>query len=135
MRVLICGSRDWNDLNAIAFILDGLWTDWADGYEVVHLDPFVLIEGGANGADACAAWWARNSPHHPRDHTFVHEQYPADWPRYGRAAGPIRNQQMLDEGKPDVVWAFKSRPDSRGTDDMISRAKSAGIPVYVVTKA
>lgn len=44
----------------------------------------------------------------------------------GKAAGPIRNQRMLDEGKPDLVVAF---PGGRGTADMVRRAKAAGVPV------
>lgn len=55
--------------------------------------------------------------------------YPADWPRYGKAAGPMRNQQMVDEGKPDVVLAF---PGGRGTADMVRRAKAAGVRVVEV---
>jgi hypothetical protein len=48
----------------------------------------------------------------------------------GKAAGPIRNQRMIDEGKPDLVIAF---PGGRGTADMVSRAKKAGIPVQEIT--
>ncbi len=40
----------------------------------------------------------------------------------------IRNQQMLDEAKPDMVLAF---PGGRGTDDMVSRAEKAGVPVTI----
>lgn len=54
------------------------------------------------------------------------EEYPADWNTYGRAAGPIRNKQMLTEGKPDIVFAFKG---GRGTANMIKLAKEAGIEV------
>lgn len=60
--------------------------------------------------------------------------YPADWERYGRAAGPIRNKQMLDLGKPDYGIAFYDRPrdKSRGTANMVSQLKKAGIPVMEV---
>lgn len=61
------------------------------------------------------------------------EKYPADWEKYGKVAGPIRNQQMLDEGKPDVVYAFTDDlSNSRGTADMCRRANKAGVPVYVI---
>ena len=53
----------------------------------------------------------------------------ADRAKYGRAAGPIRNQQMLDEGRPTLVVAF---PDGRGTADMVRRARSAGVEVIEV---
>ena len=59
------------------------------------------------------------------------KEYPADWQKHGRAAGPIRNQQMLDEGKPDLVVAFDG---GRGTADMIARAEKAGVRVVRATK-
>ena len=52
--------------------------------------------------------------------------FPAEWDKYGVSAGPIRNQKMIDEGKPDLVFAF---PGGRGTTDMIRRAAVAGIRV------
>ena len=54
------------------------------------------------------------------------EEYPADWKKYGKSAGPLRNQRMIDEGKPDLVVAF---PGGVGTADMISRAKAYNISV------
>lgn len=55
--------------------------------------------------------------------------YCANWTRDGKAAGPIRNQRMIDEGKPDLVVAF---PGGRGTADMVRRAKAAGVKVMEV---
>ncbi len=54
---------------------------------------------------------------------------PADWDKFGKGAGPIRNQQMIDEGKPDLVVAF---PGGTGTADMVKRAKKHGIEVIEV---
>jgi hypothetical protein len=63
-------------------------------------------------------------------------EYPAQWHKYGRAAGPIRNQQMLAEGKPDLVLAFHDDIDgSRGTKDMVNRARRAGVKVEVISHA
>lgn len=122
MRVLICGSRDWADREAVEVVLNGLtWT---------RDDSLVVIAGGARGADRLAADWARCRV----DDEVDLVEFPADWDAHGKAAGHIRNQQMLDEGKPDVVWAFKSRPSSPGTDNMIQRAKAAGVNVYVVIR-
>ena len=53
--------------------------------------------------------------------------YPAQWDVYGRRAGPIRNQEMIDEGKPDGVVAF---PGGKGTADMVRRAEAAGLKVW-----
>lgn len=87
------------------------------------LDIEVIIEGGAEGADTLAGNWA-DEAHIPR------ATYPADWKKNGKKAGPIRNQQMLDKGKPSIVVAF---PGGKGTKDMVKRAKDAGLAVYEVS--
>jgi hypothetical protein len=58
---------------------------------------------------------------------------PADWNQYGKSAGFIRNQLMLDEHKPNVVYAFRAYGKSNGTDDMVDRARKAVIPTFVIT--
>lgn len=69
------------------------------------------------------------------------EPYPASWKRLGRAAGPIRNQRMLDEGKPTRALAFaddvmlmdgKWWPTTPGTLDMVMRLRRSGIPAVIV---
>ena len=58
--------------------------------------------------------------------------YPADWNKYHKAAGPIRNQQMLTEGKPTLVLAFHDNiTASKGTRDMVKRSLKGGLPVYL----
>lgn len=120
MRVLVCGSRDFDDRELML---------WFCG---TFRNGDVLIEGGARGADRLARQAVEALGFDVRIREF-----PADWERHGKAAGPIRNQQMLDEGKPDVVVAFVSKPlvESRGTADMVRRAKSTGYRVYVVSAA
>lgn len=83
-----------------------------------------MIHGAAPGADRLAGNLAAMMGHNV-------EAYPADWDTYGRAAGGIRNAQMLREGKPDVVYAFRLPGDSPGTDNMIKQAKAAGLPVFL----
>lgn len=138
MRVLACGSRNWTDGNLINAVLTGLYEEYTVGHLVAYIAEFVLIEGGARGADTHAAWWADNSPMHshnerPDDPRFEHLTFPADWDQHGKRAGYIRNQQMLDEGKPDLVVAFRSPGESRGTDMMIDIARRAGVKTYVIT--
>ena len=57
---------------------------------------------------------------------------PGEWDEIGKKAGPLRNQRMLDEGKPDLVVAF---PGSGGTKDMVRRAVKAGVSVHEVNRA
>lgn len=123
MRILVCGSRTFSDQDAMTCFLHG-WLDVA---------ATVLIHGAAKGADTMAAAIAEHYSAATGDPIAIWP-YPADWRQHGKAAGPIRNQQMLTEGKPDVVIAFVDKPlvESLGTYDMVSRAKRAGVPVYVV---
>lgn len=112
MHVLVCGSRKWTDIAVIEWRMKAL-PPWA-----------VIIEGEARGADKMARRIAKRLG-------LEVKPFPADWIKYGDAAGPIRNQQMIDEGKPDLVLAYPM-PDSIGTQDMIARARKAEIPVEVV---
>lgn len=116
MNVLFCGSRNWDSHAEIAAIMNLLPVD------------VTIIHGAARGADMIAHIEAMR-----RD--FSVWEFPADWEKHGKAAGHIRNQQMLDEGEPQMVFAFRKRGDSRGTDDMCRRARAAGLPVVVVTEA
>lgn len=120
MRVLICGDRNWNKPIPIDVLVGGFATVY--GHEHV-----TIIEGQARGADLLAASAAQR-------HGVDHEPYPADWATLGKRAGPVRNQQMLD-AKPDVVFAFHDDiTNSKGTRDMATRARKAGVPVYVVSR-
>ena len=85
----------------------------------------LVIEGDAKGADKIAGQAARELG-------IPVQIFPANWARFGAAAGPIRNRQMLDE-KPDLVVAFHDHiSESRGTADTIKEAKRRGIPVELI---
>lgn len=133
MRVLVCGSRDWDDEEIIWTFLEG-FAGYATCHNMDEAEPLVIIEGEARGADRSAASWAEDGPRCGCGCSVELERYPACWDKHGRAAGPIRNKRMLDEGKPDVVLAFHDNlAESRGTEDMVTRAKRAGVPVYIVS--
>lgn len=118
MRVLICGGRDYDNKPLMFSILDDLHADHSFG---------TVIEGEAEGADKFAREWAES-----RD--IPVEPYPANWSEYGKAAGPVRNKQMLTEGYPQMVVAFPKTTllDSVGTKDMVKQAKEAKLPIIVV---
>lgn len=122
IRVLVCGGRNFPDC-------DFVWN------ELMRLDseigPFaVIIHGCSGNIDSAAEIVASalNKRHDGAAPTMC-LGFRAEWDRYGKRAGPIRNQRMLDEGRPDVVIAF---PGGRGTADMIRRAIKAGIRVVKV---
>jgi predicted Rossmann-fold nucleotide-binding protein len=86
------------------------------------LRPITLvITGGAKGVDEFAHHWAERN----KIETQLHV---ANWTEYGRRAGPIRNQAMLNVGMPDAVIAF---PGGRGTADMMRRAEKDGVQVIL----
>ncbi len=112
MRVLVCGGRDYDDEARVFAVLD-------------EIKPTFIIEGGARGADSLARRWSlRNLS--ANNHLAIKAQ----WDVNGKAAGPIRNQKMLDKGKPDLVVAF---PGGNGTADMVRRARRAGIEVWEIS--
>jgi hypothetical protein len=135
MRILVCGDRNWTDRQ---LILDTLLRveDIADKYILT------VIHGNAQGADKLAGEAAKLMCGYTTPTEQVERNTPkvwvfqAKWNLYGKAAGPIRNQQMLTEGNPDLVLAFHDNlAESKGTKDMVNRAKRAGIPVEVISHA
>lgn len=119
MRVLVCGGRDFTDYLAFVRKMHRI--------EAEHGSASVIIHGGAKGADWCAHLFANSPVGHCTEISF-----PANWKLHGKRAGPLRNQQMLDEGRPDFVVAF---PGGRGTADMVRRAKAAGVKVVEIEMA
>lgn len=118
-RVIVTGSRDWRDSATVFLALNDLLHE--------HDDRLVLVHGAClTGADGIADWWAKDAVE-KFGHDVTVERHPANWDRHDRAAGPIRNQEMVDLGA-DVLLAFQVG-NSRGTADCIRRAEKADIPV------
>lgn len=111
MRVLITGSRNWDDETIIIAELDAL----PPGTTIVH-------GGCPTGADAIAHSYATANG-------MPVEVHPADWDKHGRAAGPIRNAEMIAT-RPDLVIAYV-RGASPGTWGCIRLAQSAGLKVRI----
>lgn len=108
-RILICGDRNWTDRAVIRAFL-----------EHRAEQGIVVVHGAARGADTIAGEEAEGLG-------FQVEAYPADWEKYGKKAGPIRNLQMLDT-KPDEVWAFHDNLAlSKGTAHTVREAARRGI--------
>lgn len=123
IRVLVCGGRDYLNTDHIHNTLCAIDAERGPITCIIH--------GGATGADHEGMIWAQMMAS-ARRVTHAHLPFAADWRTHGRAAGPIRNQRMIDEGKPDLVIAF---PGGRGTADMMRRARAAGIDVIEIKDA
>jgi len=114
VRLLVCGDRNWTCKETISKFIRDL-----GGIECI-------IEGEARGADSVA-----------RDIGLALGlrvlKFPASWEKYGRAAGMLRNRQMLEDGKPTFLVAFHDAiASSKGTKHMVNLAKAHGVPGVVI---
>lgn len=124
-RILVCGGRDYENKDGSLFDTLDMLDGKLDGIDLV-------ITGGQKtwvkdkekfiGADYFAELWAKSRGIDIR-------VFEAKWKTYGRSAGPIRNGQMLTEGKPNLVVAFKG---GKGTRNMITQAKKKGVMVMEI---
>lgn len=113
-RVLICGDRDWTDEETIEKYIETL------------APRSMVIHGAYRGADLIAGRLADK-------HGHLVIPFRGKWGKYGRAAGSIRNTEMLDRGDPDLVIAFHDDiEESKGTKDMIEQASERGIPYKII---
>ena len=109
------------------------WRDATNEHRIVVAEEFgklamvtgrhlTIAHGAARGIDAIADELAKH---------YFWDVHPieANWKKYGKAAGPLRNNQLLDL-KPSLVLAFPHR-DSIGTRDMITKAMDRQIPLWV----
>jgi hypothetical protein len=110
MKLAVVGSRTWCMSMTVSRVLDGLY-------------PSEVVSGGALGVDSYAEAWAHL-------HLVPCKVFRPDWPKYGRRAGALRNQQIVDYcDKLIAFWDGKSK----GTKISISLAKTAGklLQVYL----
>lgn len=113
MRILVCGGRDYADRDCLCYVLN---------LTLGELGAFTVVQGDCRGADRMAGDWAIK-------HGMKVEVYPANWDVHGKAAGFIRNKEMVEVA--DRVIAFWDG-QSKGTAHTIELAQSRNIPVYVV---
>lgn len=118
-KVLVCGGRDYDNRERLFGVLDrSLEAAFMAGR------TFVLIHGGARGADRLSHEWASMWEEYVNVRV-----YEADWARHKKAAGPIRNKKMLTEEEPHVIVACKG---GNGTAHMMKIGRQAGVPVMEI---
>ena len=113
MLVLVCGDRNWIDYERV--------------YNRLKQLPLntTVIEGGCKGADLLGREAALKLG-------FDVIEFPANWVRHGKVAGPVRNAQMLDLS-PELVIAFHPNLKvSKGTADCVRQARKRQIPIEVI---
>lgn len=115
LKVIVAGGRDFNDYDRLSAVL----FDYAES--VGENTGISIVSGMARGADRLAFTFAR------REGVKVYE-FPADWNKYGKGAGHIRNRHMAEHA--DVLIAFHDG-QSRGTANMIQTMRDMGKAVHV----
>lgn len=120
MRVIVCGSRDWNYRQIISDRLAQLPPGERPG-----IDDTIIVHGAARGADRIAAQEAEKLG-------LIVEAHPADWDRYGKRAGLLRNDRMAAAGADLCIAFWDGR--SVGTAHMMAAARKYAIPVEIVRK-
>jgi hypothetical protein len=132
-NILITGDRFWQEYPVIFEALTKVWNDVSltkipvpeTAHRLVKYSPanILVIHGGARGADKLGGEAAFRLG-------MAIRVTPADWSKYKRGAGPVRNSLMLKENKVDLVLAFHDDlGNSKGTKDMVIKALEAGLPV------
>ena len=115
-RVIIAGSRDFTDYEQLKVQCNRLLSE----KDVAH--RIVILSGMARGTDSLAVRYA-----HEKDYAL--EEYPAHWETGGKRAGVIRNAEMAATA--DALIAFWDG-NSKGTYDMITKARKKGLAVRVI---
>ena len=111
-KVIIAGCRDFSDYAVLRSFADET---------LAGMDDVEIVSGGARGADALGERYARERGRGLK-------VFPADWKKWGAAAGPIRNAEMAAYA--DALIAFWDGK-SAGTRDMIRRAEEKGLSVHI----
>jgi hypothetical protein len=111
MRVIIAGSRGYKgSVKGVQKIIND------SGFDVS-----VVLCGGARGADSTGLAWATTN-------NIPVEYYPANWDKFGRSAGVLRNKIMVESADALIaIWDGKSP----GTKNCIAQAKDKKISIYV----
>ena len=115
MKLAIVGGRDFNNYDLLRKYANILT-------EKCPRPHIVIVSGGAKGADTLGVQFAR-------EHRYDTQVFPAEWGKFGKSAGFIRNQTIVDNC--DMVLAFWDGV-SRGTADTIAKAKKAKKPTFIV---
>lgn len=112
MKVIIAGCRDFNNYNLLKSKLN---------FYFQNIEVKEIVSGAARGTDTLGEQYAK-------EHNIPIRQFPADW-GLGRMAGPLRNEEMAKYA--DALVAFWDGK-SRGTNDMINRARAHNLKIRIV---
>ncbi|MCR5105611.1 MAG: DUF2493 domain-containing protein [Eubacterium sp.] len=117
MKVVIAGLRGFNDYEIFKVKMEQLFQD-------NEIDVTEIVSGGASGVDAMAERYANEK-------RISVKVFNADWKKYGRGAGPVRNKEMAEyvgeKGALIAFWDYKSK----GTGSMIKIAEKMNLKIFI----
>ncbi|EYB67282.1 hypothetical protein DEIPH_ctg045orf0011 [Deinococcus phoenicis] len=87
--------------------------------------PDEVVTGGASGADTMGKAWAL-------ENGIPHRGVPAEWERWGKKAGPLRNAEMARYACDGVRGGCLALPGGKGTADMVQQARTSGLTMMEV---
>ena len=121
-RIIICGGRHFDDYSRLESVMNDVMSKIAPWRDVIE-----IVSGHCEGADQLGELYASN-------HGLPCKVFPAQWKKYGRSAGPIRNSKMVkyaSEAEMPVVVAFRN-PRTKGTNDTVKKAEKHGFKVFII---
>ena len=131
IKIIVAGPRDFNNQSFVFSALDMVFSmlpknskETRDFLEIDSLKNIEIVEGGATGIDSLAKSYAISK-------NIKYKEFPADWNKHGRAAGPIRNKQMAEYSNILIAFRYVDNP-SRGTENMIMQAKDNNLKIITV---
>ena len=121
VKAIVCGGRHFDNYDYLEITLDSIFEELDLDYENIE-----IVSGNCNGTDKLGEQYAK-------EHCIKTKVFPAEWKKYGRAAGPIRNEKMIEyisNSDLPVVIAFVSE-NSKGTLDTIKRANKRNLKTFI----
>ena len=120
-KLIICGGRHFDDYEALERVVDKVIS------ELNSSEESEIVSGHCQGTDLLGELYAEK-------HGLKCSVFPAKWEKFGKAAGPIRNSEMIDyisDSENPMVIAFVG-PNSKGTMDTVNKAVKAGFTIYKI---
>lgn len=120
-KVIICGSRDFDNYELLKTKCDNILKNKKESGEDI-----IIVSGCARGADSLGEEYAK-------ENGYEVLKFPANWNKYGKKAGYLRNEQMAEEANACIAF-LRSDKECKGTKNMISLARKKKLLIREITE-
>lgn len=121
-KVIIAGSREFDNYDMLKEKCDKILSR-----KVNEGEEIVIVSGAAKGADTLGEKYAEEKG-------YKIERYPANWDKYGKRAGYLRNKKMAEVSNACIVF-LSSKAENKGSKMMISIATEEKLLIRVITES